>query len=202
MSAIGGGVEAVTAVDHQLKLAGAVLTGGASRRMGETKALIEIDGVPMASLVAQAVHEAGGDPVVAVGGNGDQLASLAMTVIADGHAGEGPLAGVISALTHFAQVADHVLIVACDLPDLAGDDLLPLVAETNRRRDLDVVVARTDQIEPACAVWRTGSLDQLLLMFADGERALHAAIGQLRAATVPVGASAMRNINSPVDLDR
>ncbi|MBA3282918.1 MAG: NTP transferase domain-containing protein, partial [Acidimicrobiia bacterium] len=38
---------------------GAVLCGGASRRMGEPKALVEIDGQPLAARVAAALAAAG-----------------------------------------------------------------------------------------------------------------------------------------------
>ena len=41
-------------------MVGAVLTGGASRRMGRTKALIELDGVPMAQGVVAEYREADG----------------------------------------------------------------------------------------------------------------------------------------------
>ena len=49
---------------------GAVLCGGASRRMGTDKALVEVDGVPMAERVAGALHAGGCAPVVFVGGDG------------------------------------------------------------------------------------------------------------------------------------
>ena len=48
-------------------LVGVVLTGGASRRMGRTKALVEIDGVPMAARVAAALAGAGCESVVLLG---------------------------------------------------------------------------------------------------------------------------------------
>ena len=48
--------------------AGAVLCGGASRRMGTDKAFVEVGGQPMAERVAAALEEAGCAPVVFVGG--------------------------------------------------------------------------------------------------------------------------------------
>ena len=51
-------------------VAGAILAGGQSSRMGRTKALIEIDGQPMARRVAMSLTAAGVAPVVIYGGGG------------------------------------------------------------------------------------------------------------------------------------
>ncbi|WP_434127450.1 molybdenum cofactor guanylyltransferase, partial [Enterococcus faecium] len=59
-----------------LRFAGAVLTGGDSRRMGTDKALIEVDGGPLARRVANALRAAGADPVIAVGGDLEALGDL------------------------------------------------------------------------------------------------------------------------------
>jgi molybdopterin-guanine dinucleotide biosynthesis protein A len=48
-------------------VAGAVLVGGASRRMGRTKALIDVDGSPMVMRVATALGTAGCTPVRLIG---------------------------------------------------------------------------------------------------------------------------------------
>ena len=67
---------------------GAVLTGGASRRMGRPKADIEVDGVAMAARVADAMVAAGALDVARIGDE-----------VADHHPGEGPLGGVLTALS-------------------------------------------------------------------------------------------------------
>ncbi len=96
-------------------LIGAVLTGGASRRMGRTKALVEVDGTPMASRVADALSAAGCEPVVLYGGDPIELAPLDRPVLPDRYPGEGPLGGILGVLEQFAEPATDVLIVACDL---------------------------------------------------------------------------------------
>jgi molybdopterin-guanine dinucleotide biosynthesis protein A len=186
-------------------MVGAVLTGGASRRMGRTKALIEFDGVPMARRVADALTQAGCGTVIAYGGDPVELEALGMPVVPDRHPGSGPLGGVLGALELFAESdlhIDGVFVVACDLPALRGGDLAGMVDAVRRRRDVDVVVARTTQIEPTCAIWRLRAADQLRDLFDSGERALHRAIERLESCTVEVEAGAVRNINTPDDLDR
>jgi molybdopterin-guanine dinucleotide biosynthesis protein A len=181
-------------------LVGAVLTGGSSRRMGRTKALIEVEGVPMASIVAEALVGAGCESVAAIGGEPDELSGLDIAVLPDEYPGQGPLGGVISALGSCSGAATAVVVVACDLPWISGSDLLALVAAARDNPAADVVVARTTRLEPACGVWNLGCLPILREMFAGGERALHPAIAQLSSVEVAVDERAMRNVNTPSDL--
>ncbi|MGE5210063.1 MAG: molybdenum cofactor guanylyltransferase [Acidobacteriota bacterium] len=189
-------------------MVGAVLTGGASRRMGRTKALIELDGVLMARRVADALAQAGCGSVIAYGGDPVELEPLGLPVLADRHPGSGPLGGVLGALELFAESdlhIDGVFVVACDLPGLRGGDLAGMVDAVRRHRDVDVVVARTGpsaRIEPTCAIWRPRALGQLREIFDSGERALHRAIERLESCAVEIEPGAVRNINTPDDLDR
>src|SRR5688572_23504876 len=88
---------------------GAVLTGGRSTRMGQDKALLEIDGEPMARRAGRVLAEAGATRVVAVGGDARALRAIGMEVVADPRQGDGPLAGIAAAL-HAAAEADMVVI--------------------------------------------------------------------------------------------
>lgn len=186
-------------------MVGAVLTGGASRRMGRTKALIELDGVPMARRVADALALAGCGSVIAYGGDPVELEPLGMPVLPDRHPGSGPLGGVLGVLELFSESdlrIDGVFVVACDLPALRGGDLAGLTDAMRSHRDVDVVVACTDRIEPACAIWSPRATDRLRELFESGERALHRAIEQLESCAVEIDPGAVRNINTPDDLDR
>jgi len=181
-----------------------VLTGGASRRMGRTKALIEIDGVPMAARAAAALRSAGCARVVAYGGDPVELAPIGVPVLPDRYPGCGPLGGVLGLLESYAETGDDVsvLVVACDLPALTGDHLVDLVDAARARPDADVVVARTSAIEPVCAVWRPSATERLRRLFDAGERALHTAIAHLERVEVDVEPAALRNINTPAELGR
>lgn len=92
---------------------GVVLCGGRSRRMGTDKALLPIDGVPMARRVADALHAAGAAEVLAVGGDPAALRSSGLPVVPDEVPDGGPLPATASAL----RAAAHplVLVTACDL---------------------------------------------------------------------------------------
>ncbi len=171
--------------------------------MGRTKALIEIDGVPMADRVATALRAAGCASVIGYGGDPDELAPLGLPVLPDRYPGSGPLGGVLGVLERFelgARKPGGVFIVACDLPALTGNDLAGMVAAARQRPGLDVVVARTSSIEPTCAIWRLSAIERIRRCFEDGERALHAVIEYLESFEVEVDAAALRNINTPEEL--
>jgi molybdenum cofactor guanylyltransferase len=173
--------------------------------MGRTKALIEIDGVPMATRVAAALRSAGCVDVVACGGDHDELAPLGLPVLPDGHPGSGPLGavlGVLELLERQEAAVAGVFVVACDLPALTGDTLAEMVRAFSDRPQADVIVARTSLIEPACAIWRRTAVAPLRRCFEEGERALHVAIGRLDSVEVCVDSAALRNINTPDELGR
>ncbi len=91
----------------------AILAGGGSRRMGEDKAFVEVEGVPMIRRVVDAVVEAGLPPVVIAPRTPAYLA-LGVNVYEDIIPGMGPLSGLH---TSFAVTdADRVLLVGCDMP--------------------------------------------------------------------------------------
>lgn len=180
---------------------GVVLTGGASRRMGRTKALVEVDGTPMAARVVAALRGAGCTTVVAIGGDPDELAVLDLPVVPDDHPGEGPLGGLVTAMRVFAahDRAD-LLVVACDLAFLGPTDLGDLIRVAGEHPAADVVVARTDRREPACALWHRSARPAVDAAYATGERAMHRVLDTLAVVEIELPAAALRNINAPADL--
>lgn len=185
-------------------VAGAVLAGGGSRRMGRTKALIDVGGVPMAARVGRALRDAGCAPVLVYGGDPTELEPLGLPVVPDRYPGAGPLGGVLGLLEHLAGDAavTHVAVVACDLPAITGVALGALVATAHDHPDLDVVAARTSRLEPACAVWCLSALAEVRTLFERGERALHTAIDHLASTGIELPAEVLVNINTPDDLGR
>jgi molybdenum cofactor guanylyltransferase len=179
---------------------GAVLTGGQSTRMGRDKALVEVDGVPMAVRVATALRDAGAAEVVCVGGDLDALRALGLVAEPDPRPGEGPLAGVLAAMEAAGQAVAAVVVVACDLPWLPAAIPEALVGRVLASPAVEVVCARTDRPEPLCAAWRPSALGALRVAFDSGERAVHRAWAGLARGEVPVDPAGLRDVDAPEDL--
>ncbi len=179
---------------------GAVLAGGASRRMGRDKALMPVRGRPMACIVADVLREAGAAEVVVVGGDRPALTRLGLDVRADRWPGEGPLGGLLTALAEAAH--DLVVVLACDLPRAApqgvAEVLAPLVADER----LGAVVPVTDRLEPLFAAYRRSVAAAVLAdAFASGSRSIHRALAEVAVRTVRLSDPTwLHNANTPADL--
>jgi molybdopterin-guanine dinucleotide biosynthesis protein A len=180
---------------------GAVLTGGRSRRMGADKAFLVVDGQPMVLRVAGALRAAGAADVHAIGGDRDGLGALGLSAHPDARQGEGPLAGLLTALDVVEQ--DIAVVLATDLAWIDAATVTSLVAALSAHTGAAAAVARADRLEPLCAAWHVSrSGDALHASYDAGERAVHRALGGLRVVTVEVAAAAVVNANTPADLHR
>jgi molybdopterin-guanine dinucleotide biosynthesis protein A len=103
------------AVEHSRHPAGAILAGGAGRRMGRPKALVELGGRPLISYPLAAIEAAGLEPVV-VAKRDSALPSLECEIVREPAEPRHPLAGILAALG--ASGGRPVVAVACDMPFL------------------------------------------------------------------------------------
>jgi molybdopterin-guanine dinucleotide biosynthesis protein A len=186
------------------EIAGALLLGGASERMGSDKAALEVAGEAAARRTARLLASLF-EEVLLVGGEPPH--GTPGRPVADFAGPRCALRGLVGALE--AARAPRVLVVATDLPGLTADLLLALVALP----EADVVVPRTPGggLEPLCALYRRESVLPLArARLGAGELALHGLIGALAATTLagrtlaafdPDGA-ALANANTPEDWAR
>jgi molybdopterin-guanine dinucleotide biosynthesis protein A len=181
----------------------ALLLGGASSRMGRDKAHLERDGVALATRTARLLADHFED-VLLVGGA--PPAGAPGRRVADPEGPRCALRGLVGALS--AARAERVLVVATDLPLLAPELPLVLVAWP----EADVVLPRVgERFEPLCAVWsRAAALPRAREHLAAGRLALHELIAALRhealagddlRAVDPAG-TMLANANTPEDWER
>ena len=97
-------------------MAGYVLCGGRSTRMGQDKALLKVEGVPLAVRAARTLGLAGCQPVALVGRQ-PGLSELDYPVLCDDLIDfHHPLLGVATALRN--AVTARIMVAPCDLIDL------------------------------------------------------------------------------------
>jgi molybdopterin-guanine dinucleotide biosynthesis protein A len=187
-------------------IAGLLLTGGASRRMGTDKALIEVDGQRLVDRAA-AVLRAVADPVVEVGPGWSDLPA-----VREDPPGSGPLAA-LSAGAAAVRAAGHdgpVLVLAVDMPR-AGVELLRLLAG---RAGPATAVPRADgHPQPMCARYGPDVLAAVDERLAAGGQSLRDLLETLAASGAvgwveqeewePVaGPDAFSDVDTPEDLRR
>jgi molybdopterin-guanine dinucleotide biosynthesis protein A len=151
-----------------MTLAGFVLAGGASARMGRDKALLLHRGKPLVVHIADQVRAAVGN--VAIIGPPERYAFPAVPVIPDREPGLGPLGGLRTAFENTG--APLLLVVACDMPALTADALSSLILEAIRSGNpITAAAGPHGEPEPLCAVYHRREVEPLVCeMLAAGER--------------------------------
>ncbi len=187
-------------------LGGLLLTGGASRRMGEDKALIEVGGRRLVDHAA-ALLTAVADPVIEVGPGWSGLPA-----VREDPPGSGPLAA-LAAGAAFLRAAGHdgaVLVLAVDMPRV-GVELLRLLA--GRPGTATAVPRAGGHPQPMCARYGPDVLAAVDERLAAGGRSLRDLLETLAASGAvswvepeewePVaGPEAFADVDTPEDLRR
>lgn len=190
---------------------GIVLAGGRSRRMGQDKAALVLEGRTLLQHAVEALVAAGAAEVVLVGAPGRALPSAAAPVplsrTYDPIEGEGPLQGILAGLE--AASAMVCVVVGCDMPYLEPA-LLALLAEHGARGARLVVPMHEGRPESLCTAWRRDAIDVIRAHLKAGDRAVMSVAADLQALQLPPDAYAgadpdgrsFLNVNTPSELDQ
>jgi molybdopterin-guanine dinucleotide biosynthesis protein A len=184
------------------RVAGLVLTGGASRRLGVDKAMLRVDDELLAERVAR-VLAAVADPVIEVGPG-----YTALPATREDPPGDGPLAALVAgaAALRARAVAGPAVVLAVDLPFVDEATVRWLATHESP----DTVVPFVDgEPQTLCARYSEDALIAAAGVVASGKRSLRALL-----AVVPVhearedewggvtNARAFGDIDTPDDLTR
>ena len=173
--------------DPGLSASAAVLAGGASRRMGRDKRLVEIDGRPLLLHAVDAVLQVFRpvSVVVVVGADGADLPlPPGVRAVADRWPGEGPLGGLVTAME--AADTDVVVVAAGDHPRLVPR-VLSLLATHAAVRTCDAVLLADERgaAQPLVGAYRRSALAPLRAAFDAGERRAGAVLDHLDVLLLP-----------------
>lgn len=181
-----------------------MLCGGSSRRLGTDKAGVLLGGVPLALLVGRVARAAGAIRVVGVGPRPPVAAALeadAMEALADGWPGEGPAAGVATALA--SARSPVAVILGCDYPRLRPVTLTRLTERLADDPSAGAVVASSDgRVHATVGAWRTAHCRQVAHDYVvGGGRSLVGLAAAVGAVVEPVDASELLDVDTPDALD-
>lgn len=202
------------------KLSLLILAGGRSRRMGQDKLWLMLDGMPLIEHVVRRVLPLAAEVLLSAA-DAQPFAAFAgrlcaegvpARVVSDVYAGAGPLAGLHAGLA----AAQHDLVLA-----LAGD--MPFVNEVLLRHMIalaegfDAVAPlvphpQTGELawEPLHALYRRSCLSAVTARLAAGERRVQSFFPDVRVRAVPAAELArydpaglsLFNVNTPEDWQR
>lgn len=190
-----------------VSLAGVVLAGGASQRMGRDKATLPVPGLARASGALTMIEHVVGvvgqrcEPVFVMAAQGQPLPALRARIVRDELRGLGPLPATARGLRAAADAGARLAFVcAVDMPLLAVeliDDLVRRATET----DAEVVLPRDGRDHYLAAVYRTDLADRADALVAGGARGMSALVDASDTQrVVMVDARSLTNVNTDADL--
>ncbi|MBV8180860.1 MAG: molybdenum cofactor guanylyltransferase [Mycobacterium sp.] len=193
-------------------LAGVVLAGGASLRMGRDKATMPVpagflgakDGSKAPTTMVEQVVSVVGQrcqPVFVVAAPGQSLPELPARVVRDEVRGLGPLLATGRGLRAAAETgAKRAFLCAADMPLLSAD-LIDLLESRAIELDADVVLPWDGRDHYLAAVYRTELATQIDALIAAGERSMRALVDRVDAQRIVIPESrSLANVNSADDL--
>jgi molybdopterin-guanine dinucleotide biosynthesis protein A len=194
----------VTIIDN-ITIAGAILAGGASSRFnGRPKGLLGLPGgQTFVERLSDAMAGAGVQERVISSGDPGIYSFTGLRVIPDLTPGRGPLGGIEAALHHFANRADGVLFVPCDMPNFGSSEMVRLKEHFRRGRHR-VVMAESSEgfVHSLCGIVRVDTLGDVARAVRDGRLRpleLWQELGLERVRFDDPGPFV--NVNTPADYD-
>lgn len=191
-----------------ISLSAIILAGGQSSRMGQDKALIAFQGIPLLQQVCEVALQCTTKVYVVTPWleRYQDILPDACFVIREVHNNEtqrhGPLVGFAQGLTQIET--EWVLLLACDLPQLQVK-VLQLWAEELENVPKDAIAFLSKQPkgwEPLCGFYRRQCLPKLTQYINTGGRSFQQWLSQHTVQELPVADTQIFfNCNTPADLE-
>ncbi|MDN7242296.1 molybdenum cofactor guanylyltransferase [Planococcus sp. N028] len=180
---------------------GILLAGGESRRFGSPKAFAQLDGELFYEKAYQAL-DAVCDRIVIVAHPEIQPRFPAeLDVITDlpEFAGEGPLAGILTAMIE--KLGDLYVVLPCDMPFVGPAETEKLVSLMDNTKNITAIQTPVEKV-PLFSIWKTGLQEALRKELSDGGRRVmvfmeKAGVTWLDSKAINEDPSVFRNINRP-----
>jgi molybdopterin-guanine dinucleotide biosynthesis protein A len=144
-------------------IAGVVLTGGRSKRMGGVvKAHKLLSGKPLIQHVIDRIVPQVSQLVLSVESVSEEFTPYGLAQLADPEPGScGPLGGLLSSLQNLEPSCDWLLLVPCDAPFLPGDLAVRLKRCAIEAGQAGCVVRYQSELQPTFSIWNRSLLPAL-----------------------------------------
>ena len=186
------------------EVTGIILSGGRSTRMGENKAFIQIEGVPIIQRILALFRELFGE-IIIVTNQEELFEKIDARIVVDLLPNAGALGGLYTGL--FFSSFRYSFCVACDMPFLNGSLIKHL---SGRLQGYDVIVPRTrDGLQPLHAYYSRDCIEPIKKLMQEGKHKIIDFYPMVKLNVIhedeldaldPDGESFI-NINTPEELD-
>lgn len=186
------------------EITGIILVGGKSRRMGQDKALLPIQGKLMIERVLELFLEQF-PQVLLIGDRPERFEHYQLPVLPDIFPGSS-LGGLFTGLQHAAS--EHIFVASCDLP-FPNQAILQHCC--GLRQEFDAVVPCSEQgPEPLFACYRKSCLPAMRAQLEEGRFNITTLFPHLLTHLVPypelapydIDRTAFLNLNTPIEFAR
>jgi molybdopterin-guanine dinucleotide biosynthesis protein A len=185
-----------------VSVSAAIMAGGKSKRMGQDKAWIELDGEPLVKRVADVLAQVADEVIIVA--NDPKYERLGLRVVRDRYPDGGALGGIATGVG--AAAHDTVLVAACDMPFLSVDVWRLIVGHAG---EADVVIPRIGgEFETLHALYTKSCVPHMVrslaenrlrvISFFDQVRVLAIEEPELRASDPTL--RSFTNVNTPEEL--
>lgn len=178
---------------------GVILVGGKSRRMGQDKAFLEIDGQPLVGRIIRALQGCF-QQLLLVGDQPERFLSYGIPVVPDIYPGSS-LGGLYTGLKSVAT--EQIFVTSCDIP-FPNPELIRLICRQADSCDA-VIPATKNGLEPLFARYRQSALPVMQAALDAGNYRITSVLEQLQILriesdllrTVDPDGRSLLNINTP-----
>jgi molybdopterin-guanine dinucleotide biosynthesis protein A len=189
-------------------IAGVLLAGGQSRRMGQDKRFLSLEGRSLLERSLSVLEQLCDEILVVVARPAPELGSLRHRVVTDVIPNSGSLGGLYTGLSE--STAPRVFAAACDMPFLSPEAIVYLA---ERDPSADIVMPRLEPgLQPLHAIYHKRCIPVLEGMIRRRSLAIHDLVKDPALHVTLVTESELRpidpllqsfvNINTPEELDR
>lgn len=182
----------------KLPVTGVLLVGGESRRMGENKAFLMVEGQTLIERSLRVLANVCQEVVISCR-SPEQYENLGYPVVVDKVKGKGPLGGIYSVLTEAKH--ESIFVMACDMP-FVDEDGIRILYEL--MEDYDAVIPSTGgKIHPLYAFYHKRMLNLVKQNLQDEILKITRTLDECRTRKVEnINDFNLMNVNTPEDYQK
>lgn len=184
-------------------ITGIILAGGRSRRMGENKSLLRLNGKAMIEFAIEAVRPLCSEVVIS--SDYPVYDFTGCRVWPDEIRNQAPIVGIYSCLKRSETEVN--IILSCDMP-LINSHVMEYLLANSAESDITVPVHENGMIEPMCGIYKKSATGILKTCIEEGNFSMNGSIRKANHRLVSIdnllpffSEKLFRNINTPSDFE-